>query len=52
MVFKKMKKFIEIDKVEVTRRKNSSHGSEIYSIIFKFNKFYKQTNGTTAATEN
>lgn len=52
MVFKKMKKFIEIDKVEVTRRKNSSHGSEIYSTIFKFNEFYKQINGTAVATEN
>lgn len=52
MVFKKMKKVIEIDIVEVTSRKNSSHGSEIYSTIFKFNEFYKQTNGTTVATEN
>lgn len=52
MIFKKMKKFIEIDKVKVTRRKNSGHGSEIYSTIFEFNEFYKQTNETTAATKN
>lgn len=47
-----MKKFIEIDKVKVARRKNSSHGSEIYSTIFEFNEFYKQTYETTVATEN